>query len=285
MNSKVFTKRELVSQLGFNEEEAKIILEYQEKLPVLNNNGEGFCVNARTLYLQIRMVKDDSNFSKWFKNIIKRYKFEENVDFTTISQDRLIAILNGGDIKSINYILTLDVAKQICMIERNEIGSLARKYFILMEKAVKYYLEWKDTRDYEKVGYNKMNEALNAHLFRLTGKYADEWDYRYEANNLNILTTGLSAQELRLIRNCPDTITRDSLPNNYNTYLSKMQEHNIIYLNMDIPKPQRYKMLKQTFDLCFPNAIPIVAGFSPERIEKAKEILIKEVEEKTKKYI
>ena len=78
-------------------------------------------VNARELhaFLEVR-----SKFADWIKNRISEYDFTVNQDFTTVSK----FLENGG--RSIDYYITLDMAKELSMVERNEKGKQARKYFI-----------------------------------------------------------------------------------------------------------------------------------------------------------
>jgi len=61
------------------------------------------------------------------------YGFIENVDYCVISQKREIGIGKGLT----DHQLTLDMAKEISMIQRNEKGRQARKYFINIEKEYK----------------------------------------------------------------------------------------------------------------------------------------------------
>lgn len=69
-----------------------------------------------------------SKYADWFKNMCA-YGFTENVDYTAISK----ILENGG--RSIEHALTIEMAKELCMLQRNEKGKLARTYFINLEKA------------------------------------------------------------------------------------------------------------------------------------------------------
>ena len=73
-------------------------------------------VNAKELheFLEVR-----SKFADWIKNRISEYDFTVNQDFTTVSKN----LENGG--RSIEYYITLDMAKEISMVERNEKGKQA----------------------------------------------------------------------------------------------------------------------------------------------------------------
>jgi phage anti-repressor protein len=74
-----------------------------------------------------------SNFSKWCKTNIVDNKFaEENVDWLRL-------VLNdetptGGKIERIDYSVTIDFAKKLCMVSKSLKGEQARNYFIEIEK-------------------------------------------------------------------------------------------------------------------------------------------------------
>lgn len=112
-------------------------------IPVeVNKQGEQ-TVDARSLW---EFLQIETRFNDWFPRMLA-YGFEENVDYwrtDTVTQKRVKAQpcgLTGYPIKKpqIDYTLTLDMAKELCMIQRNEIGRQARRYFIAIEKAYKSY--------------------------------------------------------------------------------------------------------------------------------------------------
>ena len=69
-------------------------------------------VNARELHSFLESKQD---FSTWIKNRIERYEFVENHDFLII----LSKTPNGGR-PSQEYYITLDMAKELAMVENNE---------------------------------------------------------------------------------------------------------------------------------------------------------------------
>ncbi|MCL6230163.1 antA/AntB antirepressor family protein [Bartonella bilalgolemii] len=85
-------------------------------------------VNARELHAFLEIT---SKFADWIKNRIKECKFLESIDFITLSKN----LENGGKVKE--YHITLDMAKHLSMIERNDKGHQAREYFIECEKIAK----------------------------------------------------------------------------------------------------------------------------------------------------
>ncbi|WP_254492885.1 antA/AntB antirepressor family protein [Bartonella sp. B1099] len=85
-------------------------------------------VNARELHAFLEIK---ARFNNWIKNRIKECKFLENINFITLSKN----LENGGKVKE--YHITLDMAKHLSMIERNDKGHEARQYFIKCEKLLK----------------------------------------------------------------------------------------------------------------------------------------------------
>ena len=86
-------------------------------------------VSARELH---EFVESKQEFANWIKNRIEKYGFMENQDFLTV----LSKTPNGGR-PSQEYFITLDMAKQLAMVENNEKGMQVRKYFIECEKKLK----------------------------------------------------------------------------------------------------------------------------------------------------
>lgn len=94
---------------------------------VQNNNGE-LLVSARELHEKLQI---GTRYNDWFNRMLD-YGFEENIDYIAHTQKRVTAQKN--EISYVDHILKLDMAKEISMIQRNEIGKQIRKYFIECEK-------------------------------------------------------------------------------------------------------------------------------------------------------
>jgi len=88
-------------------------------------------VNARDLhaFLEVR-----SRFDDWIRNRIADFGFVENQDFTVFLKNEKNS--RGGR-PAKEYALTLDMAKELSMVERNERGKQARQYFIECERRAK----------------------------------------------------------------------------------------------------------------------------------------------------
>lgn len=85
-------------------------------------------VSARDLHAFLEVK---SRFNDWIANRIKDFDFVENQDYLTLTKK----IVSGGLAKE--YFLTLNMAKELSMVERNEKGKQARQYFIQCEKQLK----------------------------------------------------------------------------------------------------------------------------------------------------
>ena len=92
------------------------------------NGNDVETVSARELHT---FVESKRQFVDWIKDRIARYGFVENQDYITFSQN------NEKGRPSQEYFITLDMAKQLAMVENNEKGMRVRKYFIECEKKLK----------------------------------------------------------------------------------------------------------------------------------------------------
>jgi phage anti-repressor protein len=95
----------------------------------LTKNKDGIeTVNARELHAFLEVK---SKFADWFKNRVSEFGFIENSDFVSVSK-----ILESGG-RSIEYHISIDMAKELSMLERNDKGKQARLYFIECERIAK----------------------------------------------------------------------------------------------------------------------------------------------------
>lgn len=278
-----FTKKEL-QRLGCTQDEIDLAMKFQRRFPIILDNEENvekFCIDAKNLYKEIIQSEDTSHFSRWIKRAINNYGFIKNIDYSAISPigrigDKSI-FAQGGDIKSITYTLTVDMAKQLAMIDKKESGFIARRYFILMERIVKDNKDWINMRTPERKEYKDMCEMLSSNIFKHNARPADKYDYSREANIINIIATGSEAQSIRNYfgLNKSSELTRDSLEKDYNEKIAFLQKQNMIYLGLDMPIVERVKMLIASFDVIYPTASPIFPWLSKEDMLKAREELIK----------
>lgn len=83
-------------------------------------------VSARELH---KFLLVGSEYGHWIKRRVEDFGFTYGVDFTT----SFLTVGEGGDGK-IHHHLSLDMAKELSMVERNDKGREARRYFIDCER-------------------------------------------------------------------------------------------------------------------------------------------------------
>ncbi|MGK4071782.1 phage antirepressor KilAC domain-containing protein [Lactobacillus crispatus] len=87
-------------------------------------------VSARDLYKGLEIK---TRFSLWVKQNFKA--FEEGQDFTSVVTTTEVQNNGGTQRRELqDYLLTIDTAKELCMMSKTEKGKEVRKYFIQVEK-------------------------------------------------------------------------------------------------------------------------------------------------------
>lgn len=96
------------------------------------NGAEINSVNARELHA---VLESKTDFSTWIKRRLEETDAVENADYIIVPQ-KCGTMTEHGKKASIKneYILSTDIAKEIAMLERNEVGKKVRRYFIEFEK-------------------------------------------------------------------------------------------------------------------------------------------------------
>lgn len=97
----------------------------------ISENGDKFVVDARELHV---FLGNKAQFTNWINIRIKTYKFIEGEDFVTFKRSIKRKENTRGASTRKEYKITIDMAKQLCMIENNDKGRQARKYFIAVEE-------------------------------------------------------------------------------------------------------------------------------------------------------
>ena len=103
-----------------------------ELVTIVTDEGGQKLVSGRELH---SVLEVKTRFNDWIKRMIV-YGFEENVDYTLLTQKRVTNNPKNPYAQETDYILTLDMAKHIAMVQRTEIGMRVRNYFLECEKQV-----------------------------------------------------------------------------------------------------------------------------------------------------
>lgn len=133
----------------------------KEIIKIEYREGKRVC-DARELHMFLNVK---TRFNDWIKARIDKYGFEENADYILLTEK----IVSGNNANAKTYIITIDMAKELSMVENNEKGKQARKYFIECERKLK-----------ENILPDFTNPAIAAR------EWATQYEKRIEAENLNI---------------------------------------------------------------------------------------------------
>jgi phage anti-repressor protein len=130
---------------------------YQQETIPIESGKLGLMVNSQDLYQKLQV---NTRYNDWLTRRIKEYGFLEGVDFYSNLSKSQPSKYKGGRDKTV-CMVTLDMAKEMAMVERNEFGRAVRRYFIEVEKQ---YRDWigfvlprleKDVNLFEqRIGYN-----------------------------------------------------------------------------------------------------------------------------------
>lgn len=107
----------------------------QDQAPIieLQEQEDGtIAVSGRELH---EFLEIGTSYKDWFPRMVE-YGFEEGHDFNPLKIERVQ--LEGSRYVTrlvTDHVITLDMAKEISMIQRNEKGKQARRYFLQVEKA------------------------------------------------------------------------------------------------------------------------------------------------------
>ena len=97
----------------------------------INYDAEQPTISARELYKSLEISK---RFSAWFES--NSQGFIENEDFTSVLVGTEVQNNGGVQVRELqDYVLTVDMAKHLCLMSRTEKGKQCRQYLIDLEKA------------------------------------------------------------------------------------------------------------------------------------------------------
>ena len=116
-----------------------------ELLKVEVNENQEQVISGRELHMFLNI---GTEYAKWFSRMCE-YGFEEDRDFKVIVKNDENS--KGGR-PSTDHIMKIDMAKELCMLARNEKGKQARHYFLEVER------DWNSP---EKVMARALNIANN----------------------------------------------------------------------------------------------------------------------------
>jgi anti-repressor protein len=99
-------------------------MQVNELITVSTNDKQQPIVSGRALH---EFLEVGTEYAKWFDRMAE-YGFSDGTDFSSV-----LAESTGGR-PATDHALTLDMAKELCMLQRTDKGKQARQYFIQVEK-------------------------------------------------------------------------------------------------------------------------------------------------------
>lgn len=124
-------------------------------IPIRETDGRQ-AVSGRDLHAFLGLGRD---YTTWFKAMVE-YGFTQGQDYLPVSGE--VAREGRGTVERTDHVLTLDMAKELAMIQRTEKGKQARQYFIEVEKRARQMVAPKslEERTLELVGelHSKVQE-------------------------------------------------------------------------------------------------------------------------------
>ncbi|MFL8713065.1 antA/AntB antirepressor family protein [Clostridioides sp. GD02377] len=114
-------------------------------------------VFARELHNNLEVKRQ---FIDWIEDRIKQYGFKENEDYSVFHKN--VKNSNGGR-PSKEYVLKLDVAKELAMVQNNHKGREIRRYFIRLEKLL--------NRTLSNSQLSQINTIVNESLLKMEVKH------------------------------------------------------------------------------------------------------------------
>lgn len=152
-------------------------------------------VNARDLW---QFLDVGRHFNSWIKGRIEKYDFIENEDFVITKSLTQNGVKLGRPIE--DYVLSLDMAKELSMVENNTSGRLARKYFIQCEKKYKKLIEDKYLEEIKMLQESDNSEIYLKKIEALETNYEEVQKLVKElSEESEILKTTMSKFNLRCV--------------------------------------------------------------------------------------
>ncbi|OOF38195.1 antirepressor [Rodentibacter mrazii] len=210
-------------------------------------------INARNVH---RLLKVGRDYSNWIKARIKQAGFIENQDFVIVQNIAIgspkLASQKGGNNKPIiDYIITLDTAKHLCLMEKNEIGRAIRQHFIEAEKQLKQVAPkvYKNTlaktlERLESIDRNReMTEAIKARLER-NGTPPKPYHYSQEQEMLDSLVLGVNVRKWKALKGIKGNV-RDYFNVAQLRLLKTLQATNAALIELDTGYQERKAQLQK----------------------------------------
>ncbi len=225
------------------------IINLLQTTQALDGGNQG--INAREVHRLLNVGRD---YSTWIRVRIKQAGFIENQDFVIVenlSSPKLASANNEQSSpmarpqKLIDYIVSLDMAKHLCLMEKNEIGRAVRQHFIEAESQLKQVAPtvYKNTvaktlERLESIDRNReRTDALKGYLQR-HGKQSKPFYYSQEQEMLDSLVLGENVRKWKA-EHCFNGNVRDYFTVTQLNTLKQLQATNAALITLDMSYHER----------------------------------------------
>lgn len=175
--------------------------DFASLIPVISgriSGRESNIVSAKSLHQTLGVGRV---FGSWFNGRVSQYGFVRGTDFDQLTPERVE--INGAGRPVVDYVITIGMAKELAMVERNQQGRDVRQYFIQCEEelhrsapevAARFRRQLKARLNAANY-FKPMCEALDVARSEL-GKQTQQRHYANESNMLaRIVLGGLTAKQ------------------------------------------------------------------------------------------
>lgn len=182
------------------------------------DNSDRPTVSGRELHEALEV---NTRYNDWFKRMCE-YGFTENIDYIAITQKRVTA--QGNEVEYTNHQLTIDMAKELCMIQRTDKGKECRQYFIKVEEA------WNSPEAIMSRALKLADKHLNdaklqiAHLETVVAKQAEEFQLTVAIKDQQIAEMKPKASYFDAVMQCKDAIPITIIAKDYGWSASKLNQ-------------------------------------------------------------
>lgn len=197
-------KQNLVNKLGYTKVQADWYLKMATLIPV----DEDGTVDGRKLH---EVLGSKQQFTNWIKNRIEKYGFVEGIDFSTFNKFIKRENTTLGS-KTTEYKLTVNMAKELSMIENNEQGKEFRKYFIMSEEIAHKVIGWENTRESNVIAHEELTATFKREYMNVHGNREPKgWMYGQLQNDVYWIVFGVDANSMKEVLEIKHY---ESIPNN-----------------------------------------------------------------------
>ncbi|SMG37522.1 antA/AntB antirepressor family protein [Cedecea sp. NFIX57] len=228
---------------------------FAARIPVIMSNIGGKeiqSVSGRKLHTFLAVGRD---FTTWMKARIKQYGFVKGVDYVIVED---LSTPKRGSAKSRqqvehDYIVSLNMGKELSMVERNAQGKMARQYFIDCEERLRRVAPeehqaalntWRQNRVAACEDHKSMADAMKGYIER-TGDKQHGFAYSNECTLLNRLVLGMHPPVWARQKGIPAKQVRDHMNADQLALLAYLESRDCTLLDLDADTDERKAKLTE----------------------------------------